>query len=458
MEAFLQSEAIPYSTPASADFSSLQTSYSGVHPDKKPSVVVLPETPQQVADALKQALAVKLPVVVRGGGHDSYGRWTVAGAVLFDLRNLNKVTVDAQSQTARVYGGATILEVLEVLKEHDLQAAAGACGTVGYTGWALVGGMGPFMNSYGLGADQILAAKVVNAHGELVDANERLLKGLRGGGGSLAIVVELVIKAYPLNEIQSGMLLHDSTDMRKAISTFFTNFAALLDEHQGELPSKLTVLPGVLPALGFGPVSGVIIVWNGPVDDESKEWIGRIASLAPLMPGTPGVDAAIMTTTAYGFTQYLNSMLPATVTGRCHTANVSSFTPEVIDNLAESAATIPAGFTGGLNMHMLRANSPSCSGHVPDSVLPCRKPHIMLELLGFGSDEESSNQAAQWALEARNRFVNCKSSTGSTYLPLTAPEFLDLERTYGDKLAELKNIKAEVDPDGVFQHTVPALI
>ncbi|OAA43610.1 FAD-binding, type 2 [Metarhizium rileyi] len=329
---------------------------------------------------------------------------------------------------------------------------------VGYTGWALVGGMGPFMNSYGLGADQIIAAKVVNAHGELVDANERLLKGLRGGGGSLAIVVELVIKAYPLNEIQSGMLLHDSTDMRKAISTFFTNFAALLDEHQGELPSKLAVLPGVLPVLGFGPVSGAIIVWNGPVDDESKEWIGRIASLAPLMPGIPGVDAAIMTTTAYGFTQYLNSMLPATVTGRCHTANVSSFTPEVIDNLAESAASIPAGFTGGLNMHMLRANRPSCSGHVPDSVLPCRKPHIMLELLGFGSDEESSNQAAQWALEARNRFVNCKSSTGSTYLPLTAPEFLDLERTYGDKLAELKNIKAEVDPDGVFQHTVPALI
>lgn len=457
MEAFLQSSSTPHSTPASENFSSLQTSYSGVHQDKKPSVVVLPETSQQVAAAVRQTIALDLSVVVRGGGHDSYGRWTVAGAVLLDLRNLNKVTVDVSSQTARIYGGATVLKVLEKLKEQGFQAAAGTCGTVGYAGWALVGGMGPFMHSYGLGSDQIVGAKVVNAKGELIDANERLLKGLRGGGGSLAIVAELVIKVYPLVEIQSGMLIHDSSNIRKAIATFFTNFAALLDTHQGKFPNKLGLIPGVFVIPGLGPISGVIIVWNGPVDDESKAWISRIASLAPLMPGTPDVDTAIATTTAHGFAAYLNTMLPATVTGRCHSVTVSSYTPEVVANLAESAAKIPAGFTGGLNMHVLRADSPSCSGDIPDSVLPYRKPHIMLEILGFGHDEDSSKQAAQWALETRDLLFKNKDATRGTYLPLTAPEFLDLEETYGHNLVELKKIKAEVDANGVFKHTVPAL-
>lgn len=458
METFLQRSAIPHYTPASPNFSFYQGSYSGVHQDKKASIVVLPETPKQVAETVKQALATNLPFVVRGGGHDPYRRWTVAGVILLDLRSLNRVTVDFESQTARVYGGATMVKVLEVLKQHGFQGAASACATVGYTGWALVGGMSPFMSSYGLGADQIVGAGVVDATGELVEADERLLKGRRGGGGSLAIVTELVIKIYPLMEIQAGILIYDSADMRKTISNVFTKFAALLHDDHDKLPSELAVLPGVLMMPNLDPVAGAIIIWNGPADDESEAWIGCIANLAHLMPGTPGADTAITTITAHDFFTHLNTMLPATVTGKCHTATVSSLTPEVIASLAESAATIPAGFTGGINMHILRADSPSCSDDVPASVLPYRKPHIMLEILGYGNDEESFKKAARWALEARNRFFASKNSMRGTSLRLTAPEFLDLDKTYGDNLAELKRIKAEVNPNGVFKHTVPALI
>lgn len=60
---------------------------------------------------------------------------------------------------------------------------------------------GPFSNNYGLGADQIVAAKIVNAKGELVDADAELLKGIRGGGGIFGVIVELTIKVYPLKEV-----------------------------------------------------------------------------------------------------------------------------------------------------------------------------------------------------------------------------------------------------------------
>lgn len=84
----------------------------------------------------------------------------------------------------------------------------GTVAGVGYIGWATLGGYGPFSSKYGLGVDQILGAKLVNAKGDLVDASEELLQGIRGGGGTFGVIVELTIKVYPLKEVsQSRMRL-----------------------------------------------------------------------------------------------------------------------------------------------------------------------------------------------------------------------------------------------------------
>lgn len=282
MESFLRNSGIAYSTPESSDFASVRESYSGAYDDKKPSVIVLPANSQQLADVVKQAIAHGLPVVVRGGGHDTFGRFTAAGAVLLDLRKLDSVSIDAERKTARIGGGIIILNLLKVLKENGFHASTGACGMVGYTGWALAGGLGPFMNSHGVGAHQIMGAKVVNANGDLVDAGASLLKGLRGGGGSLAIVAELVIKIYPLEELQAGLIVHESSDLHRAVTTFYTNLATLLDETGGSLPSQLHILPTISPIPGIGIVSGCIVAWKGPADEQFQHWRDRIASLAPL--------------------------------------------------------------------------------------------------------------------------------------------------------------------------------
>lgn len=73
--------------------------------------------------------------------------------------------------------------------------------TVGYTGWATLGGYGPFAANFGLGVDQIVGARVVNGNGELIDADQDMLKGIRGGGGNLGVVVQLTIKVYPLQKV-----------------------------------------------------------------------------------------------------------------------------------------------------------------------------------------------------------------------------------------------------------------
>ncbi|KAJ6782378.1 hypothetical protein PWT90_06468 [Aphanocladium album] len=459
MEAVLQSHGVPYNAPSSPDFGSLLESWSGLPDDRKPNVIVLPESAEHVAAAVKESVALKQAVVVRGGGHDTFRRWNVDGATLIDLRNLNRVTVDAAAQTANVSGGATSLQVLRVLKEHGFHTPTGGCATVGYTSWACVGGMGHLMSSYGLGSDQILGAKVVNAKGDLVDADETLLKGLRGGGGSLGVVVQLTVKIYPINDIQAGMLVLDSTDIRAAVTTFYTALDRMTAEYGARIPRKLHLQPAtVIEMPGLGRVSCVAVIWNGPADDEFREWTTRVAALAPLMPGTPDPLTAVATTTSHDFLAFLDTIVLKKAMGRCHTVSVTGFTPDVIAALAEAAAASPAdGLLGGIYMHVVRADNPSCSGNVPDSVLPYRRPHIMLELLGFGKDPEAGKVAAQWALDTRNRLAGFDETMKNTYLPLTAPEFLDLENVYGDDLAVLKKIKAEVDPDNIFRHTVPKL-
>lgn len=73
--------------------------------------------------------------------------------------------------------------------------------SVGYVGWSTLGGYGSMTARYGLGVDQICGAKIVNAKGEIQDASDEMLVGIRGGGGTLGIIVELTIKVYPLDKV-----------------------------------------------------------------------------------------------------------------------------------------------------------------------------------------------------------------------------------------------------------------
>ncbi|KAL2684494.1 hypothetical protein Neosp_005572 [[Neocosmospora] mangrovei] len=457
LQSHLSEAGIPFAVPGSSEFVSLQTSYTGQHDEARPKVITRPQSGEQVATIIKSCLSLKLDPVVRGGGHDMFGRFSALDTVSIDLRDLNTITISPDKKTARVGGGATNYQVLEVLSKHGLTAPAGSCGTVGFVGWCLGGGFGPYVHSYGLGADQIIGAQVVLANGELVEADARLLKGLRGGGGSLAIVVELEVKTWPLCEVQAGMLFFESSDIAGAVTAFFTSYNNLVNTYK-DIPSKLYLMPSIwiYPNVGLSLTCGFI--WNGSASDESRLWLERVGKLAPLSPNISDVHSTIMNTNALGFATMVKDMIPAQVLGRCQSADISHFSPEVVDELARIAQGIPRDSSGGVNIHTLRADSPSCKPDTPDSVLPYRKPHVMFEFLGLGDDEASARGAAAWALDARNRISALPDAEGRTYLPLTAPEFVDLETTFGGHLAELRQLKREYDPAGVFKHTLPKLV
>jgi FAD/FMN-containing dehydrogenase len=78
---------------------------------------------------------------------------------------------------------------------------------VGHVGWAFSGGFGPLVNSFGLGIDQIIAAKIITADGEVQEAVSELLWGIKGAGGAFGVVTEVTLKVYPLEKMLGGMVI-----------------------------------------------------------------------------------------------------------------------------------------------------------------------------------------------------------------------------------------------------------
>ncbi|KAL0398232.1 UNVERIFIED_CONTAM: Berberine bridge enzyme-like 8 [Sesamum radiatum] len=106
------------------------------------------------------------------------------------------------SKTAWVEAGATLGTLYYRIAEKSpmLGFPAGECPTVGIGGYIGGGGYGMMFRKYGLGADNVLDARIVDVNGRILDREsmgEDLFWAFRGGGGAsfgviLAWKVQLV--------------------------------------------------------------------------------------------------------------------------------------------------------------------------------------------------------------------------------------------------------------------------
>ena len=199
---------IPLVLPSSPEYPSVRHIYNALS-SAIPFAIAQPQTAQDVAALIRFASAHSIEISVRVGGHDVHGRSIIPGALVLDLRGLNRITVNSgdadgkQGTTATATLGGGVLQgaLATTLGEHGLVAATGTIDSVGYVGWATLGGYGPWTSVFGLGVDQIVAATIVNAQGEIVQADEETLAGIRGASGNFGVIVEVVIKVYPFDKV-----------------------------------------------------------------------------------------------------------------------------------------------------------------------------------------------------------------------------------------------------------------
>jgi FAD/FMN-containing dehydrogenase len=228
--------------------------------DRRPRVIVRPVDTDDVAAAVRWAVANDLPISVRGGGHNVAGHAVGNDALMVDLGTMRSVSVDPVRKVAEAGGGALLEDLDRATIAHELAAPSGTYLDTGVAGLTLTGGIGYLLGAAGFACDALVGAELVTANGDVVQVDERsdpdLLWALRGGGGNFGVVTKLRHALIPVRNPYGGRLRLEGDAVATALRLLF--------ELQGEAASDALTLQSYLSVdPERGPVMSILGLWIG---------------------------------------------------------------------------------------------------------------------------------------------------------------------------------------------------
>ena len=179
--------------------------------DRRPAAIVRVEDSTDVSRVVAIAREMGLELAVKSGGHSLAAHGTTDGGIVLDLSEMKNLKIDVSGRTAWAETGLTAGEYTAATGAHGLATGFGDTGSVGIGGITLGGGVGYLVRKYGLTIDDVLAAEIVTADGELlrVDAGRYpdLFWAIRGGGGNFGVVSRFLYRLHEVDTIVGGMLV-----------------------------------------------------------------------------------------------------------------------------------------------------------------------------------------------------------------------------------------------------------
>nr|GMC84023.1 berberine bridge enzyme-like 18 [Ipomoea batatas] len=174
----------------------------------KPVVIITPLRESHVRAALICSRKYNIQLRTRSGGHDYEGVSFVSTLpfAILDLIKFRSIQVNVGEKSAWVQTGATLGELYYSIanKSNTLAFPAGICPTVGTGGHISGGGYGMLLRKYGLAADHVIDARIMDVNGRILDRKsmgEDLFWAIRGGGGaSFGIILSWKLELVPVPE------------------------------------------------------------------------------------------------------------------------------------------------------------------------------------------------------------------------------------------------------------------
>ncbi|TPX18105.1 uncharacterized protein E0L32_011829 [Thyridium curvatum] len=164
-------------------------------PNRFPAEIHLPNTPQDVSQALKRAHEINGSVGVRSSGHIMNFPSAIDGGILIDTVNLQRsIEYDPVSKEISFGPSCRVEELAAKLKEVNRFFPHGHAPTVGSAGFMLAGGQGWFVRGWGAtSVSWITKIEMVVPSGEVVIAsrtkNQDLFWAARGSGLAFFAVI-----------------------------------------------------------------------------------------------------------------------------------------------------------------------------------------------------------------------------------------------------------------------------
>lgn len=278
--------------PGETDYGTARAVWNGMI-DRHPALIIACMDTNDVVAAVNFAREHLLPVAVRGGSHGVAGHATCDGGLVIDLSRMKGITVNPDARLARAEAGVTWGELDAATQAYGLATPGGVFSRTGIAGLTLGGGFGWLRSKLGFSCDNLVAARVVTANGEVIHASETerpdLLWGLHGGGGNFGVVTEFEYRLHPVGpEVMFAFVLHDGEGehMAQAIQ-FYRDFCATAPDEAstiaacGIVPPHDDTFPAAIHRRPYVLFGGL---YTGPITEGKQV-------LRPLIEfGTPLID------------------------------------------------------------------------------------------------------------------------------------------------------------------------
>jgi FAD/FMN-containing dehydrogenase len=418
--------------------------------DRRPALIAQCASTADVATAVRFGAEQGLELAVRGGAHSTAGAGVVDDGLVIDLSRLNDVTVDPTVKRVRVGGGALLRDMDAATQAHGLAVPSGLVGHTGIGGLALGGGMGWLSRKCGLTVDNLLAADIVTADGQIRRAtateNPDLFWAIRGGGGNFGVVTDFEFQAHNVGPtVQFGLFFWGADQGTEALR-------AMRDVIH-DLPRDVNVVVACLnaPPAPFvpdehhlAPGYALLVTGFGSAEEHAAVAGALRARLAPLfefVTPMPYVDLQQLLDEANAAGQFYYDK----------GTDVADLSDDVIAVVTD---------------HMQRRNSPMSIALLyplggmfsevseDDTAFGgARTPHYSLVIVGVALDPEVLAAERVWVRSFWEALQPLASGIGS-YVNLMAEFEPDRVRaSYGPaKYERLARIKAKYDPGNVFHH------
>lgn len=194
-----------------------------------------------------------------------------------------------------------------------------------------------------------------------------------------------------------------------------------------------------------GPLFIVPFFWGSNDIKTGEKWLEMVTSLAPV------TAHSVTTTTLPAWLDTNSELLPEKMQGTLHTISLGTLTDDVVDVLSSRAPKTAEDPVAMLNIHQMRGTS---AGSKSNLVFNARAPHYMFEI---ASVVDGTGDSDRWARGLHDALANTDLGNilTATYISLTAPEEVDVSKTYGEHLVFLQEMKRERDPDNAFGNALP---
>jgi FAD/FMN-containing dehydrogenase len=227
--------------PEDPDYDRARTLFYGGM-DRRPAAIARVADAADVSRMIRLARETGLELAVRSGGHSLAGHSVSDGGIVIDLSDMRAMEIDVEGRTAWTDAGLTTGEYTDAAAVHGLATGFGDSSSVGVGGITLGGGVGFLVRKHGLTIDDLLAAELVTADGELlrVDAETHpdLFWAIRGGGGNFGVATRVQLRLHQVGTIVGGLLILPAT--ADTIASFISEAEAA--------PEELTAIANVMPA------------------------------------------------------------------------------------------------------------------------------------------------------------------------------------------------------------------